>query len=281
MYQVLESIFQGQSSAFEDLEKPYLLDDGPCQLDVALLAVEYLLVRVPRLVLAIRLTVQNPSDVEARAKAINLTKELYNSDADRYCARALSLHTCTTATEEKTATLPTNAIIEFDSMSAFVLATRYYFFRCLICGLIETLGKLDPDALSTDLPSVEQAGISAATSIAMCLDYALRPAPSRPFTVLGMIIPLQFSLGTWIRLQQRQPVGTPGHQQATRMIDWTITNVNHLSQMWRGPHTDVERVGPICELTAGGPLSESLYDYKRRCIRSTQWLEETDIKIQE
>ena len=151
-------------------------------------------------------------------------------------------------------------MLEFKSLQAFVLATRYNLYRVLICGLVQTLIKLGSHSNEFDIAAVEQEDVAAATAIAMCLPYALKPTVSRPLTALAMIIPLQLSLGTWTRLQQRHSAGTVEHQQATRTIDWSIENTNDLMLMWHSKLITLERMAMLCNMCAGGPLLEWIYD---------------------
>ena len=230
--------------------------------DVALVMVESLLVQLPRLVCLIRSAMEDPRDLQGRINASDLTQSIYDSAEDMYVKNTLYRHITNVPSANTETDQPYDSIFVFDSLDTFVLAIRYYLYRVLICGLLLRIKSIDADVLPMGLTSIEEADMEAAMSVSRCLEYALRPAPSRPMTALGMMIPLQTAIGTWHRLRKRQiSTTTPEYQFARRMEDWSTGAIKDISSIWRCRAMNVMRNELICELFAGGPLLDLVYDY--------------------
>lgn len=259
---MLVSSLRGKPSAFEKTPRPFTPRDGPYEVEVALRAVEYLIVRLSRLSCLARLATQQHSNKQRSVEAGSLLKELFNSDADIYARKTLHMHTTLISCPDEVTRSPNNSMLDFDSQSAFVLATRYYLYRVFICGVIQRLSNADLGATYIDIVTAQQEDIAAATSIAMSLDYAWRPGPSLPLTALGILIPMQLSYGSWLRLQRRQDSkDTLNYQRAIQMKIWTTEHVNELHHKLNGRIIDPERTEKVMDCYAGGPFLNQVYDY--------------------
>jgi hypothetical protein len=151
---------------------------------------------------------------------------------------------------------PFDTAIHYDYLPAFVLATKYCLYRILVCGLIETLEKLCvPGELPLDMTAIQEADISAATSIFKSLDYALQSDPKRPLTCLEIIMPLQFGFGSWDRLAKRQrSASSQEYLRAVTMRNRDLEVIDQLLRLWNGSVEQSKRRQAVCAMFAGGPL---------------------------
>jgi hypothetical protein len=81
--------------------------------------------------------------------------------------------------------------------------------------------------------------------------------------MLRMLIPIQLGFGAWDRLLKRQTSSdTPEYQHAIRMRDASIEIANQINVVWGNSLTVPWRLNRICEMFAGGPLNEWMYNYR-------------------
>lgn len=193
------------------------------------------------------------------ALAISLARGLYQSTNAQWIAKTIAANSRAIKNANNHGTSPTGLVLDFDSTPAYILAIRYLLFRMLICGLLRTLTSLPsyriifPGLLSNE---VEQNELSAATSATQCLDYALRPAPARPFVSLALMLPLEMSLAAWLRLRRRES-GYPDsarYKHATKMIDWCIADLPSVSSRWRAGNFPRDDMESLYDVLMGGPL---------------------------
>ena len=253
------SVFWGRCSSFEHMSKPHTPSDGPFRLDIALAAVDYLLIKLPRLTCLVRSVLEQPFDTKAHSTATSTAEILYNSNEDLYIQSTLRKHTRIVKCLEGTSRSPTGETFDFDGLNAFVLDTRYYLYRTLLCGLIQALDNFAPNSAFCNNSTAEQEDLSAATSISMCVDYAFEPTRALPLKALGVVIPIQLGLGAWHRLQHRQSSTDAEYQRALLMKRWSLDRIQYLAEMWHVKPVEPKRMELVCEMFAGGPLIQDAY----------------------
>ena len=146
--------------------------------------------------------------------------------------------------------------LDFDGAQVFNLALGYYFSQIIICSLMQRLEEVHVGhTLMLDIPAARARDVAAATSLAMCVEYALKPTPSRPFTALAVLAPIQLSIGSWVRLQNRQAsAGTAEYSRAAKMVRWTSEKAHYMVEMWQSAPASVERITLISDMFSGGPF---------------------------
>jgi hypothetical protein len=99
--------------------------------------------------------------------------------------------------------------------------------------------------------------ISAATSIAMCVEYALRSPNPHPIVEMRLFLPMQMAFGIWHRLQQaegsKKLFAHPLYINAA-MEHWSFGIARRLDHTWSNFPTDFHEMDSIVEMIAGGPL---------------------------
>ena len=259
----MESILNGQLSLLENLSIPTTVL-GSLELDIALNELDRLLVKLPRLVLLVRGAKQDPDNPNAATKAIALAKELYDSDGTLTIQRTVAnvLHRITVAPTTMPS-VPVPSSYYFESIPDFVLATRYFIFRLLLSGLVQSICDLECNNIPFDRARAEQDDLWAGHSIFQCVEWAFKPEHEVQLTMLRMLIPIQLGFGAWDRLLNRQTSSdSPEYQQAIRMRDATIEIANQIDFAWANRLTVPWRLTHICEMFAGGPLQEWMYNYR-------------------
>ncbi|KAF2722273.1 hypothetical protein K431DRAFT_345771 [Polychaeton citri CBS 116435] len=188
-------IYEDEARGLHSHPEPLL--DTSFDLNVALATTRSLLIEVPGLICMVRAAAQfNSKDEDAARKAICAVQSLYDCDRDIYVRETLHKHTTSHACLSDECQSLFHMLLTFDCLDAYVLATRYRIYEVLICGLAETLGAHDYSTMDIDLEAVEDRDIAAARSLAMCLDYALRPSSAQPLATLAILIPIQMALAT-------------------------------------------------------------------------------------
>ena len=230
----IESTYCAKPSSLEQLATIPPLN-RPCDINVALLVVDHLIVQLPRLITYVRAAAGPCSGSQDKLEAIRLVHSLYDSEADSYVGNTLTKHVKKMICSNYDTRSPTGTALDFDSQSTFILAVRYHTYRTLICGLLQTLANVRPHGFGLEIDVIEQQDVASAMAVATCLDYALKAGPSRPITALAMIIPIQFTFLTWDRLRKRRHPGSPGHQQALILLDWSMEILSSLHAMWKVP----------------------------------------------
>lgn len=240
----------------------------PLSLDIAHTAVAWGLTQLPELVCLVR-SAGNSHDAAAIDHVVNLAQQLYHCQNDLYVQATLEEQMRTAECVHEAARPPDGLAFKFHSLSAFVLATRYYLHRTILCGLLQTIHGFHQHTTVEAVQQAESEDIAAATAIAMCLDYAMRPVSTMALTALAMVIPLQHGLGSWDRLKRRQATtDTLGYRQAVTMEDWFLDKIHHFDLMWRSPHTNHERMKRACHMFAGGPVVDGVCDVRDSALHS-------------
>lgn len=242
-------------SALEQIPVPHTPIDGPYDLCLALLASDYLLVKVPRLLSLVRAAADFPGNIGRRLEAAGLVKEWYKSTANAYIERALERHMWTVRSSQTRS--PAGEHFEFDTLSAFGTTVRHYSYRIFMCGLMQAVDGLDPGNLDVDTAAAREEDVSAAMSLAMCVDYALKPGNAMPMTALAALMPLQAAYASWHRLQKRQPTtDTEEYHYAIRMKDWSLDSIHALEAVWCDRSSRRERMEEYAEMVSGGKAFE-------------------------
>ena len=199
---------------------------------------------------------QSRTEATSDADLIERIVALFNYDASAFVERTLSAHSTVVKDLEGLKASPMGVSLEFTSVHVFFVAVRYYISQIIICGLMQRLGEMHTDGMALlNIPAARARDVAAASSLAMCVDYTLKPTRSRPFTALAILGPIQLALGTWLRLQKRQPsTHTLEYMQAVSMMDWSLAKAHYIEQMWQSAPASVERMTLISEMFAGGPF---------------------------
>ncbi|KAF2171628.1 hypothetical protein M409DRAFT_50300 [Zasmidium cellare ATCC 36951] len=258
---IISSILWGQVSPLENVVRPHVSLDGPPDVSKALCLVEELLIKLPRLVLGVRTLRENPDDLELMTDVVELAEQLYTTEADFWIQDVVEANSSVIDRLEERYTSPLGMAMEFDSIEAFQLATRYFLYRLLICSIVQAVmtahkvsGVFFPDR---DVSDAEQGEISAATSLAMSIDYAMRPGPSQPLTALNMLLPIQVCVASWYRLQGRHSGSNDLlYRHAVRMTEWSSEQTIRIKKIWRGRWQSWARTQSLCGIFVGDPLPE-------------------------
>lgn len=225
-----------------------------------------LLIRIPRLVCLVRACVQDPFNLPTREDVIALVGQLHGSEQESYVEKTIAARSWNNTSVDDQNTSPTGTALVFDSLPVFVLTSRYHLYRLLLGGLLVTLSTISPNAFNEEaIKEAETIELTAATSLAECLDFALKPSPAQSLTIMAMILPLEISLGAWHRLQHREAsVGnSPKYQEAGRMASWCIEHLQGLCSRWRAGPIPRNRMEAMYGVFVGGPLLNDAYDYRK------------------
>lgn len=255
--QVVESIMSGlASSVFEGVFKTDLATKSSNgRLAMALDASCLLLAKLPRLVYLVRDATQPTCQHDRITAVVEEALWVFHSNTDEFVRETIAAHIQVLEARDIDSAPPSGTVFEFASQTAFAVAAQYYVHRTIICGILQTLLRGHDDFHSLDLAAVQRADIEAATSIAMCVRYALEPRPSKLFTALKILFPLQMGVGSWLRLQRRQSSGvSPDAMYAAAMIHWTYDRVDEIGLMWRYTSGRLDMLAKICDMYAGGPF---------------------------
>lgn len=255
--QVNLAITFDRPSTLESVPIPHTPIQGPYELDLALLASDYLLIKVPRLLSLVRSATEYPANIARRSEASRLIKQWYKSTANTYIEKTLEEHMWTARNSDGVMRSPTGEYFEFDRLPAFGLAVRHYSYRILMCGLMQAVDSLDTESIDRDAVAAQAEDISAATSLAMCLDYALKPTNAMPMTALGALMPLQAAYAAWYRLEKRQiSDDTEDYRLAFKMKDWSLDSIHSLEAVWCDRSSRRERMEEYAEMVSGGRAFE-------------------------
>jgi hypothetical protein len=259
--QLVEAVLQGEDSLY-DACSPYILPPSAHGAKDALRAVQDLYVRIPRLVRLVRCATQHPDRVAA-VEAIRLAQLLYSSSSEVLIRDVLGEEISTT---RRLDSLIPNALetaaFDFHTLEGYVLATQYYTYRVLLCGLINTLCALDCARQAFDVEHVRGEDVAASTSIARCVDYALGGQITHPVRAMRLRLPLQVAFGAWHRLLERADQLSDTRLQlkkAFTMKLWTVEMLEKIDELWGSDEpTDYYRLEASCLMAAGGPRTPDL-----------------------
>ena len=236
---------------------PEMPINGCLDLDTAHVATAWLLVQIPRLACLVRSSVSDPTNNPVKQTAAAAAFQLYRSDLASYVEDTIDRFSWTTKSSKDAIGSPVSLVLDFSSVSAFILAVRFHLHRVFLCGLLQTLSTHHGPLLNIDMDTVEAQDVASATAIAMSVQYATEPGQAMPLTALAVVLPLQLSIGAWDRLQRRRQRTDGGVcEQAVEMREWYMCHINRLVWMWRGIVTTPERLGALCDMFAGGPTIE-------------------------
>lgn len=151
---------------------------------------------------------------------------------------------------------------EFRTGAAFVLAAKYYTYRVLLCGLILALCALEQSQSPFYENEVQREDISAATAVAMCIEYALKPPTGHTLMAMRLFLPVQMAFGSWDRLEKTQSrqnlFASPEYKKAVYMKHWCVGISRKIDHMWGNLPTDYHQLEELCELFAGGPAAPNV-----------------------
>ncbi|KAF2171694.1 hypothetical protein M409DRAFT_17931 [Zasmidium cellare ATCC 36951] len=272
-HEITAALHFGQPSQLEAFSNPQYSLDEPPPIDVATLIVNDLLIRIPRTICALRACLQDQDDIQKMSEACTLAKALYHSANASWVQKTVTATSRPSSPLHNKSTSPSGITLTFDSIPALTLSTRYTLSRLMTCGLLQ---KLTTHPLSrfffpgTFAPEVEAAELSAATFIAECLDFALRPNPAQVLVAVTMIMPLEACVGTWSRLQRRERAAgrldSLEFKHAVEMQDWCIEHLQRLCSRWRAGPIPRRNMEQLYDVLVGGPLVPSTYEFQENGV---------------
>ncbi|KAK4493675.1 hypothetical protein PRZ48_014860 [Zasmidium cellare] len=262
-HEVITAIHFGETSQLESIARPPVDFNTSSQVDIAKRGLVDLMIQLPRLVCYVRDCTEGLVGLAEAIEVVNLLRDSAEDQCARETLATVSWTTTSLSSETKS---PTGTVLAFESMDAFFFAKRYYSYRLLIGGLLVTLATIADD--KDLLAEAEYIELDAATSVAECLDFALKPGPTQSLTCLALIAPLELSLGAWDRLQQRETSFAPEphslkYRQAVQMKDWCIENLQGICQRWRAGSIPRDRMETMYGAFVGGPLMDGPDSYMR------------------
>lgn len=239
------------------------LPQAEINLDVAAQTIDDILISLPRLVCIVRAAAQDYDDLQSMATAVKLAKCLFNSNLDPMLRKAIENQSQSTDAKDKT---PFEKCLEFESVTAFMVAIRYFGYRMIICGLLQTLASIDTYELFLDRTTAAEArtgSVDAAMSTVMCLDYALRPGRIRNFLAMEMVWPLEACTGIFMDIQASESsMESSEYIQAAQMVERCAGSLCQISRRWRAGCMPPWRMRELYDVFRGGPLVPDAYDYQ-------------------
>ena len=250
---------RGNDSCFDTFEIPKSPPGTTNRTNDAFRALQELYIRIPRLARLVRSTHDyDDTEVAEYMDAHILAKEIYESSNNNFIEQVLSEESMSSTTA-CTLLPPLDDIqsLDFKTGAAFVLAAKYYTYRTLLCSILLTLCSLEQTDPYFDEEQIRALDISAATTVAMCVEYGLGGPNSHPLIAMRLFLPVQMAFGTWHRIQKvessREVFATPEYEQAVRMKEWCLGITRRLDHIWGNIPTDQRQLETLCEMFAGGP----------------------------
>jgi hypothetical protein len=255
---MLEAILDcRECSIFEDVFQPPkdTYSTALCDVDTSMEIVQYVLAQLPRLVFDIRTAMECLGKRDFDMKVVERLVALFNLSAGSYVERTIKQYSKSVQGIRASRASPTEGSLYFDGAQVFYMALGYYFSQIILCSLMQRLEEVHVGCIAMlDIRAARARDVAAATSLATCIEYALKPIPSRPFTALAVLAPIQLAIGSWVRLQKRQPsTDTAEYLRAAEMVRWTSEKAHYIVQMWQSAPASVERITIISDMFAGGP----------------------------
>ncbi|KAF2099000.1 hypothetical protein NA57DRAFT_76237 [Rhizodiscina lignyota] len=253
---VTESLLSGRDCVLDGFLPMEAIRKWPSSSTPLHLAASALLehaIKVPRLVRLVRACVANPSQAPLVAETIRLAEELYFNDTSLLVEKALvGVYLAPTRTPKIFDCFP-QSYHGFPSIEAFTLSIRYHAIRVLLCGALQRLLSLNISSSRFDRGLIEQQDIDSAAVLGMSVDYALTVKQAIPLVTLRMVTPLQWSIGSWHRLQGREPHGDLGARRLA-MLNWCMDITNSILRLWKAPTNTPALMVLKVEAISGGPI---------------------------
>lgn len=264
--QITAALHFGVPSQLEAVARPQYHLTSPPPLDIASSLVNDLLITIPGVVCAVRAALQDPDDRDKMIAASDRAKQLYYSPHASWIQKTAEATSRPHTSPSHGTSCPTGRTIDFDSVPALLLAARYFLSRLITCGLLQSLASLPLSHSHIPHPlaiAAERGELSAATSIAECLDYALRPNPAAMLIAVGLIMPLEPCVGTWSRVQRREKArgreDSPKARHASEMQEWCLAQLRVLCSRWRAGKIPRENMEQLYDMVVGGPVVPGTY----------------------
>jgi hypothetical protein len=100
--------------------------------------------------------------------------------------------------------------------------------------------------------------ISAATSIVICVEYALGSPNLHSTVAMRLFLAKQMAFGTWHRVQRAESSNnlfvTPEYNKAVALKNFSTGIARRLDHMWGNFPTDYDEMEKTVEMSAGGLL---------------------------
>ena len=202
--------------------------------------------RLPRLAKMVRRALHEDLDSTATAfEAMQLAKDLYGADLSSWEEGLRHSGAVEVVEDQQDERFPMPNRLTFDSFHLFETLIHYWAGRTLLLGLmialasnIDSLRQMEP---VLDMPNLTTEDEQVALNLAMSVPYATSVGP-RYFGALAMLLPLQYSFGTWHRKAKRTTAA--GGKEKERQ---------HGQEMKRWIHGTLMKMARSMG-TAGGPI---------------------------
>lgn len=190
----------------------------PCRAENAQIYVCKTWTLIPRLIRLVRQARETPGDHASLSVATAMLWDLYKDHCDKDFEELLekdiirivptSNAACLTVVEQS---------FQFTSYSAWSVFLHYWTNRSVLFGLILSLLETHPGVAFVypfDEAVIIEQDIQTAKYIAMCSEYSSQSPSLFPLNSFRLLWPLSFTLGAWIRLEERSESGIPNAAEA-------------------------------------------------------------------
>lgn len=244
-----------------------LMDHNLTQSQKTTRAMMHILIQCPRLTVAIRYAIRDPTNVVAVATAISLAEKLWHltqlSDFDNFINASIE-HT-DNEVDDAVADILLRGI-RFSTTPAMVIGTRYWLLQVMLCGTVDTLFRRFPAeyalSLLPDPDTLYQTNTGAAMQLGRMVS-GLGANPS-PLILVRMHGPLSVCIGAWYRqiryLTSRYSCFDQGNADklfaAERMKKWISTRCNALLKLLHINPVDEDALIEAFDCTAGEEIAD-------------------------
>ncbi len=163
----------------------------------------HIFIQCPRLIVAIRHALHDPSNLAAPLSAVSIAENLWVLTQRVHFFKFIEASTTkdtTYAIDESIADVLMHGV-RFSTAQDMVIITRYWLLQVMLCGTIDTIYRRFPTeyacSLLPDLETLRRTDIGAAVQLGRTV-RSLGTSPS-PLTVVRMHGPLSGSIGAWHR----------------------------------------------------------------------------------
>lgn len=264
---VIDSMLEGHDSVFDSnqLVREEATSPSMSLPAIASTALQGQMIKLPRLCRLVRSCSERPDDSDLFQETVALAERLYLDCCD------LNLDFYTDQIDlEPTATQEVLHMFvqsyRFPSVQAYNLLILSYAYQVLLCGLLQSLLRLQVSSPVLDLPEIQKRDLQAATNIGMSADYALIMDPTMAMAALNILIPSQLSLGPWHRLEKRSQT-TEELTLARQKQEWIIMITSGMLKKWKAIPPTLPTLQMKMDGFAGGAMLDGFSRKKKLAQR--------------
>jgi hypothetical protein len=149
---------------------------------------------IPPLIRLVQSALHNESVI---GEAVNAAKTLYSCPVSSGIQEVLNKELSASTTDQSTAREISSTPFGSLPLESYVLATTYFSYRIMLCGLINILGSLISARDAFDLEQVLLEDCTTVAALASCVEFARRETHTHPVKALRLQLPLQVAFGPW------------------------------------------------------------------------------------